>query len=229
MNLIDHDHPAPGFTRRQRDVEGLDADAPARRLDLTARQAEEFLVQGKAQLQIGEGRDRLQTIHRQNLVRCGDQRRQAGELHLALQALHLARRAGEVELGDGHDAGAGRGGRGPVDAAFETSRALDGRLQIVAGQGAEIVGLQAVLAEGQVGGADGQAAGLGLAVVAQVDPADGVFQSAQVEAAAPDVIGQSRLAHGRQRQEALRIGGVGDLGLSDARRHRQASRLAVHH
>ncbi|MND93642.1 hypothetical protein D3C80_858340 [compost metagenome] len=65
--------------------------------------------------------------------------------------------------------------------------------------------------------------------MAQVDAADGVFQAGEVEAAAPHIIGQPGLAHRRQRQEAQRGGGVGDLGARHAGRHRQTGRLAVHY
>ncbi|MNQ62211.1 hypothetical protein D3C85_765500 [compost metagenome] len=163
------------------------------------------------------------------LVRRGDQRRQAGELDPALQALDLAGRAGEVELGNGQHAETGGGLLAPVEASLEPCGAFDRGLHIIGCQGAEVVGLQAVLAEGQVGGADGHAARLGLAIVTQVHAAYRVLQTAQVEAAAPDVVGQSRFADRRQRQEALGGGGVGDLGRSDRCGHRQAGGPPVHH
>ncbi|MNE56880.1 hypothetical protein D3C80_1518190 [compost metagenome] len=59
LNLVDQDHSAPCLARRQGDVEGFDADTPARGPNLTAGQIEEFLVQSEAQVEIGQGGEGL--------------------------------------------------------------------------------------------------------------------------------------------------------------------------
>ncbi|MNJ40829.1 hypothetical protein D3C77_357310 [compost metagenome] len=215
------------MARRQRQGQRLDADAAAGGQDLPAPQMQRRLVEVEPHRKIGQRGDRLHPVGGQALVRRRDQRRQTGELDPALQALDLARRAGEVQVRHGQHARTGRALGGPVEAPLEGGRAFDRRLHIVGDQGAEVGRLQAVFGEGQAGRGNHRPARFGAAVVAQVDAADGVVQTRQLQAGGPDVLGQPRLAPGPQRQEAGRVADVGNLSLIDAGAHRQPLGCAV--
>ncbi len=160
LHPVQHDDAGEG-PPVQRHREGLDADRPARRMDVAACDCDRRLVEREGQVQVGEVGDRSPAVAIRR-VWFGAVVRGARLVKsmVPLRPFTAPGRAGEVQARDDQAAGAGPriGVLAPVQAAGEGGRAGRGRLDEVGGQRAEVGGLQSVLGEDQVRRVDDDAA-----------------------------------------------------------------------